>query len=103
MIDTASDHNEEQIDTTKRHLPHLIKRETDNPSSDMRPGKVEHESLEQVLLKAEESFSSSDEEWEEVESKIIAFDCSNVHVLTQAFQYPQSLSTKAVDKKAASL
>ena len=96
MIDTASDRGEEQIDTTSRQPPMLRKPgiypDLVDPHAWQRKMKNEQslESLqEQVKAEANCESSSSDSEWEEVESKIIAVDCSCIHTLiTNAYQTP---------------
>jgi hypothetical protein len=52
-------------------------------------------------LKAEEKYesSSSQSEFEEIETKIIALDCSSVHVLTNALKDPFVQITKSSSEK----
>jgi hypothetical protein len=68
MIDTASDH--EQIDTCR------VKDESVPSKEGVDRAKVEDLS------------NSDSEEWEEIETRVVAVDCSCVHVLAQALKPP---------------
>lgn len=90
MIDTASDKGEEQIDTRRKPefaQPTLVK--------------DEHmpEQLKKESFKEEASFDSSDDDWEEVEARVISLDCSAVNVLVQALRQPQ-VAKSTGEKKA---
>ena len=107
MIDTASDRGEEQIDTTSRHPMMPKKPVIFQDVVDPEPWELKmknEQSLESLHdhVKAEANDDSSDSEWEEVETKIVAVDCSCVHTLfVNAYKDTQT-AAKPQDKKAYS-